>query len=363
MKFLHTADWQVGMKAAHAGKAGTEVRRARLTAARRVVETARAERVEFVIVAGDTFEDNAVRAEDVQQVGEILGALSCPVFILPGNHDPDTAGSVWEHPVWSGPDNLKLLRTREPVPVTGGVLYPCPLRQRWSGENPTAWIPARTADGIRIGIAHGTLDTLPDAASNHPIPPDAASRMDLDYLALGHWHSTRVYRTNDGAERMAYCGTHEQTKFGEDDSGNVLVVEVDAPGAAPRVEKAKTGTLEWLTIEREIESEGQLKLALRELEALTSARNRLVDVTLRGFLYDSERGVLDSITTLLDKEFIYGRLDDTELAPPAMSADLPAGYLREVERRLLAMAGDEESGVVARRALQGLYRTVRGGGK
>ena len=35
MKFLHTADWQLGMKAAHVGEAGARVREERLLAARK----------------------------------------------------------------------------------------------------------------------------------------------------------------------------------------------------------------------------------------------------------------------------------------------------------------------------------------
>ena len=41
MKFLHTADWQIGMKAAHVGEAGARVREERLAAAKRVVEAFR----------------------------------------------------------------------------------------------------------------------------------------------------------------------------------------------------------------------------------------------------------------------------------------------------------------------------------
>jgi hypothetical protein len=42
---------------------------------------------------------------------------------------------------------------------------------------------------------------------------------------------------------MAYSGTHEPTKLGERDSGNVLLVEVQAPGAPPQLETIPTGGL------------------------------------------------------------------------------------------------------------------------
>ncbi|MGH7200999.1 MAG: metallophosphoesterase family protein, partial [Planctomycetaceae bacterium] len=72
MKFLHTADWQLGMKAAHVGAAGKSVREARLKSVERIVEVASEQRVDFVLIAGDTFEHNAVDRVLVQKVADLL---------------------------------------------------------------------------------------------------------------------------------------------------------------------------------------------------------------------------------------------------------------------------------------------------
>ena len=93
MKFLHTADWQIGMKAAHVGDGGEKVRRERLAAANRVVAAARERGAEFILLAGDTFEHNAVPRADVQRVADILGAFQGPVYVIPGNHDPYDSGN------------------------------------------------------------------------------------------------------------------------------------------------------------------------------------------------------------------------------------------------------------------------------
>jgi DNA repair exonuclease SbcCD nuclease subunit len=94
MRFLHTADWQIGMKAAVLGDAGARVREERLAAGRRVVETAKSHDVDFLLVAGDLFEDNAVDRVLVQKVADILNSFGGPVFVIPGNHDPLVPGSV-----------------------------------------------------------------------------------------------------------------------------------------------------------------------------------------------------------------------------------------------------------------------------
>ena len=72
------------------GDKGVRVRAARLESARQVIDLARREHVEFVLV-GDTFGYNGVERLKVREVAKIPGGADCPVFIIPGNHDPLTA--------------------------------------------------------------------------------------------------------------------------------------------------------------------------------------------------------------------------------------------------------------------------------
>ncbi len=62
MRFLHTADWHLGIGAAHAGQAGERIRQERLHAAARVVAAAKEAGAEFVVVAGDMFDNNVCTA-------------------------------------------------------------------------------------------------------------------------------------------------------------------------------------------------------------------------------------------------------------------------------------------------------------
>src|SRR5690349_9702513 len=140
MKFLHTADWQIGMRAAQFGEKGESVRGARLESARRVILTARSEGVDFVLVAGDTFEHNGVERLKIREVARILGGAPCPVYIIPGNHDPVMAGSVWEDPVWAEWPSVHVATRAQPIAIPGGTLYACPGAAGDSREDPTSWI-------------------------------------------------------------------------------------------------------------------------------------------------------------------------------------------------------------------------------
>ncbi len=243
-KFLLTADWQIGLKANFAGEKADGLREVRFETARRIIELAQAETVDFIVLAGDTFDSEWLADDQVKRTLTILGAAKMPVYVLPGNHDPLRAGSLWESTAWqTRPENIHFLDQEKPVQAPGCTLYPCPLRQKQSGSNPTIWIPKRTEiDGIRIGVAHGALDNL-GKPMNFPIPPNSAEVRELDFLGLGDWHGLTI------DARLAYPGTPETCRFEESEPGYVLVVQIDKPLAVPQMKAHSVATLVWNKIE------------------------------------------------------------------------------------------------------------------
>jgi len=348
------------MKASGLGDAGARVRDERLEAGRRVVEEARRRDVEFILVAGDLFEDNAVDRVLVQKVVDILAAFAGPVFVIPGNHDPLVPGAVWDHPSWKSATNIHVLREATPVEVPGGMLFACPALEKHSGRNPTAWIPAEQTGGIRIGLAHGTVEGVRQDEPDYPIPRDAAQRAGLDYLALGHWHSCVTYPGPEVAPQMAYSGTHESTKFGERDSGNVLIVEITASGSPPAVKLVRTGGLDWVTVKKEVREPGDLAAVREQIESLPNGGNTLVDAVVSGLLTAAERAELEHIEQILNSRFLWGRLDASDLRPSpedeSWIGNLPAGIIRDAAVRLRDNPG--ASPEIAARALMELYATA-----
>lgn len=348
MKFLHTADWQIGMRAAHAGKAGAAVRDARFEAARKAVDEAKRRGAEFLLLAGDTFEDNGVDRVSVRKVVDILASFGGPVYVIPGNHDPLVPGSVWEHPAWKDSENVRVLLKSEPVEISGGFLFPCPVMEKHSTKDPTAWIRAEAGNGVRVGLAHGTVEGIHRDEPEYPIARDAARRAGLDYLALGHWHSTVFYEDSSGAVRMAYSGTPEATGFGERASGKCLLVEIAGPGEVPRIEEIQTGSLAWLDMDEEIRQRGDVARVRDRLKRVENPGRTLVSLRLRGMLDPEEQGEIETIREILEARFLSGRIQDEALCPgPADERwvdAMPDGYLREAARRLLvwSVAGRHE---------------------
>ncbi len=362
MKFLHTADWQIGMRAAMLGEKGERVRMARLESARRVTELARREQVDFILVAGDTFEDNGVERIKVREVAKILGGAQCPVYVIPGNHDPIMPGSVWEESAWREWPNIQVLTAPVPVEAPGAILYPCPVSAKDSRDDPTDWIHRPINDGIAIGIAHGGVEN-PAYEQTLPVARQAAEIHGLDYLALGHIHSKTFYPASDGVVRMAYCGTHEPTAFGEQASGNVLIVEIPQRGAPPQIQVVRTGILEWLTYRKKIDEPGQIFALATELDGLSDPEQMLVDCVLEGTLFGTDHDALTSVLEIVEKRFLFGRSDTTRLVPdqsgPEWIERLPEGYLRSAAQQLLADASVSPSDPVAAAALREYSRLWR----
>lgn len=362
IRFIHTADWQMGMKASGLGSASQSVRDARLDSIERLVRVGNEKEAQLMLITGDIFEDNAVDRLLVRKVGQLLTKFKGKVFITPGNHDPLTPGCVWDHPVWEEGSNLTVILENKPIELEECTIYPSPLKEKYSTRNPVSWIQAHDSAKIAIGMGHGNVEGLPDVEPDFPIPQNAAETAGLDYLGIGHWHSYAPYKDGNGAIRLAYSGTHETTKFGERDSGNALLVEIAERGAAPHIEVLPTGSLSWHSLERSLDSPGSLRTIMGELSDLDAPDYTLVRLRLNGLLFASDREDLESIREILQTRFLFGELRADTLTPApeddSWIEDLPVGALREAAEsiRQQAMHGpDKRARAVATQALLELF--------
>ncbi len=334
MRLLHTADWHLGSRSASLGERAAESRAQRLTTAAKLVGIAEDEGVDLVVVAGDVFDRPDVDAHVVGEAIDIFNRFAPrPVVVLPGNHDPAGSGSVWSRRDWRRLEpSVQIASTTEAISVLPGVtLYPCPLDQKVSRLDPTAWIPRREAgdDDLRIGLAHGSLDTL-SVATNFPISRDRAELSDLDYLALGDWHSLSVQ------PRSAYPGALEATSFGEKLTGYVLLVDLDPKREQPpRIEPLRVGRFLWRQIEAEIAAAGDVERLEQELRTLGSWGDLVLRVLCRVTAANPE--LLERISKLRDELERAFHVEWSSEVLDVESGDLP-GLLQVVDESLHALS-------------------------
>lgn len=264
VKFIHTSDWQIGMKGGGLGEAGPIVRETRIKSIHNVLKAAQENNVDFVLLCGDIFEHNMISQDEVKKVVAIFNKYpKIPLYLLPGNHDILGPDCIYERPIFKGVEHLTILRTNEPLEINGAILHPCPIFSKYITQDITGIIPdVHEIDGIHIGVAHGTLKGKSPVPIweevDLPISPACVDRTGIDYLALGHWHSYRTYEDSTGVIRIVYSGTHEQTKYSEDDAGHCLLVQIEGKGDEPKIETIKTGQLKWVSHEFEMKDSSSL---------------------------------------------------------------------------------------------------------
>ena len=233
--FLHSADWQLGMVRHFLGsEAQARYDQARIDAIDRIVQVAGETSAAFVVVAGDVFDANQVDRQVVLRACEALRALSCPAYLLPGNHDCLEPGSVWSSRILTDalPEQVQVLTDGQPRrPVDGVEVVGFPWRTRRPLRDPMAELadlPPTVRGTLRIAVGHGQVDSMiPEVDESAPIRL-AALRTCIDeqrahFVALGDRHSTTQV---DDSGRIWFAGTTEQTRPEETDPGNVLQVRL-----------------------------------------------------------------------------------------------------------------------------------------
>jgi DNA repair exonuclease SbcCD nuclease subunit len=355
MRFVHTADWQIGKPFRAFGDRESLLHKARLDAIDRLGQLAVTEAALHVLVAGDLYDTDAPSLRTLREPVERMRRFpSVQWHIIPGNHDPHRASGVWD---WLRrddlPGNIRLHLSAGPVDMApGAVLLPAPLTRRSETRDLTDWMDtAATPEGaLRIGLAHGSVQGFGsgEGEAGNPIAPDRAGRAGLDYLALGDWH-----RTLSISSATWYAGTPEPDRFGSQERGQALLVEIASPGATPKVTPVETGTFAWLTREEHLAGADDIAALQGAVRALPDPGRTVLRLRLEGALGIAERTILDDTLERIAAGLAHLQADIDGVVVRPSADDLEAidfgGVLREAAERLKARAVDETLDSEARR--------------
>ena len=345
MRFIHTADWQIGKPFRKFGDQEPVLRQARLAAVETIGKLAVAEGVQHVLIAGDLYDTEAPTQKTLREPLERMRKYSAVTWnVISGNHDPHRGNGLWDRVRAAElPANVHLHLTAEPVELgSGAVILPAPMRRKSEVADLTAWMDgATTAAGlIRIGLAHGSITGF-DAGgeANNPIAPGRANSAGLDYLALGDWH-----RTMQVGPATWYAGTPEPDRFGSQELGQVLLVEIAGPGAPLKVVPRSTGTYRWATVVEELNGTPDLEALETRLRALPDLSTTVMKLVLTGSLPLAGRAELDRRLGGLEAAMFHIEADLDGLLARPTDSDLESidfgGVLREAAETLKAMAED-----------------------
>jgi len=344
----------------------------RFDAIRTMGRIAKDEKCRFMLVCGDVFESNQVDRKAVARALEALKDVPVPVFLLPGNHDPLNAASVYRSSTFveRKPSHVQVIETATPIKVAEDVeLVGAPWMSKRPVANPIddaikALTPANEV--TRICMGHGAVDSLsPDQESAGIISvaslERALSERKIHFVALGDRHSlTNV----GGGDRIWYSGTPEATDFRETQSGYALIVEIaDGSVSAKGIQIGQ-----WRFLERErvdLNTADDVEALRKSLDDIENKDRTVVRLNLVGSLSLALNGTLEN--HLLAAKDVFGAFDVRDDALLVLPDDTDfanlgfSGFADGTVQRLRSkITQDGDEGTVAREALMLLLRLARG---
>lgn len=214
ISFVHTGDIHLGLHFNNVSfdrEKAIARRRELWSTFERIARYAHENHMDFLLIAGDLFEDRYFTLGDMRRVRDILGSIEdTNVLVIAGNHDYLYEKSLYNKVEWS--PNVHIFRgdglEKKEFPELNTVIYGyswdrVEIRDSVSFED----FDLHDKGKNRILLLHG------DIGSNSrylPLDLNRLRELDMDYIGLGHIHKPQIIDEN-----IAYCGCPEPLDFGE----------------------------------------------------------------------------------------------------------------------------------------------------
>jgi DNA repair protein SbcD/Mre11 len=380
LRLLHTADVHLGARHADLGEQAAGQRERQFAAFKATIDLALAEKVDVVLIAGDLFDSNSQPKRSVERVAAELKRLAeskIRAVIIPGTHDVYDRSSVYRaHDLAAmasgvgGEELVTVLTPERPevhLTTCDAVIYSRVFDTKRAPHNPLNDLRVGTDKTAtwKIGLLHAAV-SIPGrtAGDDVVVTKEEIAATGLDYLALGHWHSTQ--RGTAGAVTYAYSGAPEPVAVDQDKAGQVLLVTLDnALGQkAVALEERQVGRTRFEKLELDAAA---IKSQPALVEQITAKADKdlVLDVRLVGVKADDLDIDVDEIEGQIRSSFLKVRVRDMSM--PAMTEgilpppDTIAGaFIREVEGRIAELeAIDGEAQAAEAAELRDILRLGR----
>lgn len=283
-RFLHAADLHLdsplrGIER-YEGAPVEAIRSATRRAFENLVAAAIAERVGFVVLAGDVFDgdwrDFNTGLFFARQL-RALGDAGIRVYLLAGNHD--AAAHMTRQIEW--PANVTVFATKAPQSVvdepTGAVLHGQGFGTRAVEHDLAAGYPDAERGALNIGVLHTALEGRDGHERYAPCTVATLRAKGYDYWALGHVHAREVVAE---APWIVFPGNLQGRHVRETGSKGATLVTVE-DGIVASVEHVALDVLRWTAITVDVVDAKSRDAALDQAQhALARARGAAEGRTL-----------------------------------------------------------------------------------
>nr|WP_296748232.1 DNA repair exonuclease [Thioalkalivibrio sp.] len=230
-RFLHAADIHLDSPlrglSGQEGSAAERIRTATREAFDLLVGRAIAERVAFLVIAGDLYDgdwrDYRTGLFFAAQMGR-LNQAGIPVFLLHGNHDAES--QITRR--LALPDNVRVFGTRDPetflLEELGVALHGQSFRQREVRDNLVPGYPEPVSGAFNIGVLHTGLGGMGGHENYAPCALGDLVAKGYAYWALGHVHQFQVLHEQP---HVVFPGNLQGRHIRETGAKGAALVEVE----------------------------------------------------------------------------------------------------------------------------------------
>lgn len=314
VKILHCADIHLGAVGSFLGENATQRRFETLLTFEKIVDTAKENQVDFLLISGDLFDSNEIDSVLVDRVFTAISSMGdIKTVYCAGNHDPLNSLSPFKNR--DLPQNLFVLGTENeciPFEEKGVRIYGRSFEDTsLLGENQFS-LSVPNDDIINIMVLHGELKSDLNSTYN-AITPEFVKTSKMDYIALGHVHKkSGVLKLSNTS--FAYPGCPEGQGFDELDEKGVYIGNV----YKNRVELEFLPVSKRKHIEEHIDvsrCEDSAQMATEILYRLKSKYGEnyavnLYKIVLIGELSEEIKISTDEILSRLNTELFFAKLKD-----------------------------------------------------
>ena len=277
MRFIHAADIHLdspltGLSAYQDAPADL-LRSATRDAFENLVNEAIAEKIDFMVIAGDLYDGNWKDFNTgiffVRQMGR-LKLAGIPVYLLFGNHDAESEMTK----KLALPDNVYCFpvgkATTFRLPELQVALHGRSFKDAATLENLAVNYPSPVSGYLNIGVLHTALEGNSAHANYAPCSIAELEARGYQYWALGHVHEHRVWR---GTSTIAFPGNLQGRHIRETGPRGALIVNAEGAEILS-VERLHVDVLRWHALEVDVSIATNLddavRLTGRALQALLS---------------------------------------------------------------------------------------------
>lgn len=351
LRLLHTADVHLGARHADLGDQASAQRERQFAAFVATVDLAIAEKVDLVLIAGDLFDSNVQPRRSVERAAAQLQRLveaRIRTVVSPGTHDVFDRASIYrayDLAALAGAVGSDLVTVMDPdhpevhLKALDLIVHGRCFATKRAPQSPLKGLDVSKDDRAawHVGLLHATLAIEGKTdADEVVITTDEIAATHLDYLALGHWHSTSKGKA--GKTTYAYSGAPEPVALDQDRAGNVLLVDLDAPDGKKHVtvEERKVGRTTFERLQLDAATVGSQPALVAKL-AERANPDLVLDVELIGVRPDELDLHADEVEAQLADRFMKVRVRDRSVAP------MPEGLLASPDTVLGAFIRDLEA--------------------